>query len=50
LEDYLVAIERKAITSLRWKKTNGIKQPLPNSGGLYFRSFRYRLKKLNLDN
>jgi len=31
LEDYLAAIERKAITSLRWKKTNGIKQPLPNS-------------------
>jgi hypothetical protein len=48
LEGYLEAIERKAITSLCWKKTNGIKQPPPN--GWDFHSFRYRLKKLNLDN
>lgn len=48
LEDYLEDIERKAITAAleenRWNKTAAAKQL-----GLTFRSFRYRLKKLNLD-
>ncbi len=48
LEDYLEAIERKAITAAlaenSWNKTAAAKQL-----GLSFRSFRYRLKKLNLD-
>jgi two-component system, NtrC family, response regulator PilR len=49
LEDYLEKIERKAITAAleenKWNKTAAAKQL-----GLSFRSFRYRLKKLNLDN
>ncbi|MDO9107311.1 MAG: sigma-54 dependent transcriptional regulator [Methylovulum sp.] len=49
LEDYLEDIERKAIAVAleenRWNKTAAAKQL-----GLSFRSFRYRLKKLNLDN
>lgn len=49
LEDYLEAIERKAITLAleenKWNKTATAKQL-----GLSFRSFRYRLKKLDLDN
>jgi len=49
LEDYLENIERKAITVAleenKWNKTAAAKQL-----GLSFRSFRYRLKKLNLDN
>jgi two-component system response regulator PilR (NtrC family) len=48
LEEYLEKIERKAITAAleenRWNKTAAAKQL-----GLSFRSFRYRLKKLNLD-
>jgi len=48
LEDYLEDIERKAIAVAleenRWNKTAAAKQL-----GLSFRSFRYRLKKLNLD-
>ncbi len=48
LEDYLDAIERKAITSAleenKWNKTAAAKQL-----GLTFRSFRYRLKKLNME-
>ncbi len=48
LEDYLDAIERKAITVAleenKWNKTAAAKQL-----GLSFRSFRYRLKKLNLE-
>jgi two-component system, NtrC family, response regulator PilR len=48
LEDYLEKIERKAITDAleenKWNKTAAAKQL-----GLSFRSFRYRLKKLNLD-
>ncbi|MDD2724817.1 MAG: sigma-54 dependent transcriptional regulator [Methylovulum sp.] len=49
LEDYLEDIERKAISAAlednKWNKTAAAKQL-----GLSFRSFRYRLKKLNLDN
>lgn len=49
LEDYLEAIERKAIALAleenKWNKTAAAKQL-----GLSFRSFRYRLKKLKLDN
>jgi len=49
LEDYLEAIEKKAITFAleenKWNKTAAAKQL-----GLSFRSFRYRLKKLELDN
>ena len=49
LEDYLEEIERKAITLAlkenKWNKTAAAKQL-----GLSFRSFRYRLKKLDLDN
>ena len=49
LEDYLEAIEKKAITLAleenKWNKTAAAKQL-----GLSFRSFRYRLKKLDLDN
>ena len=49
LEDYLEAIERKAITLAleenKWNKTAAAK-----TLGLSFRSFRYRLKKLDLDN
>jgi two-component system response regulator PilR (NtrC family) len=49
LEDYLETIERKAITLAleenKWNKTAAAKQL-----GLSFRSFRYRLKKLDLDN
>ena len=49
LEDYLEAIERKAITLAleenKWNKTAAAKQL-----GLSFRSFRYRIKKLDLDN
>ncbi|EIC31314.1 sigma-54-dependent transcriptional regulator [Methylomicrobium album] len=48
LEDYLEAIERRAILHAleenRWNKTAAAKQL-----GLTFRSFRYRLKKLELD-
>lgn len=48
LEDYLEEIERKAIVLAleenKWNKTAAAKQL-----GLSFRSFRYRLKKLNLD-
>jgi two-component system response regulator PilR (NtrC family) len=48
LEDYLEAIERKAITLAleenKWNKTAAAKQL-----GLSFRSFRYRLKKLDLN-
>lgn len=48
LEDYLEDMERKAITTAleenRWNKTAAAKQL-----GLTFRSLRYRLKKLNLD-
>jgi two-component system response regulator PilR (NtrC family) len=49
LENYLEAIERKAIILAleenKWNKTAAAKQL-----GLSFRSFRYRLKKLDLDN
>jgi two-component system, NtrC family, response regulator PilR len=49
LEDYLESIERKAITFAleenKWNKTAAAKQL-----GLSFRSFRYRLKKLDLEN
>ncbi|MDD5273573.1 MAG: sigma-54 dependent transcriptional regulator [Methylovulum sp.] len=49
LEDYLEGIERKAISTAlednKWNKTAAAKQL-----GLSFRSFRYRLKKLNLEN
>ena len=48
LEDYLDGIERKAITVAlednKWNKTAAAKQL-----GLTFRSFRYRLKKLDMD-
>jgi two-component system response regulator PilR (NtrC family) len=48
LEDHLEAIERKAITQAlednKWNKTAAAKQL-----GLSFRSFRYRLKKLSLE-
>ena len=48
LEDYLEDIEKKALLRAleenRWNKTAAAKQL-----GLSFRSFRYRLKKLNLD-
>jgi two-component system, NtrC family, response regulator PilR len=48
LEDYLDGIERKAITAAleenKWNKTAAAKQL-----GLTFRSFRYRLKKLNME-
>jgi len=48
LEEYLVNLERRAITAAleenRWNKTAAAKQL-----GLTFRSLRYRLKKLNLD-
>ncbi len=48
LEDYLDAIERKAITVAleenKWNRTAAAKQL-----GLTFRSFRYRLKKLNME-
>jgi two-component system response regulator PilR (NtrC family) len=48
LEDYLEEIEKTAIMVAleenRWNKTAAAKQL-----GLSFRSFRYRLKKLNLD-
>ena len=49
LEDYLEEIERKAIAQSlkenKWSKTAAARQL-----GLSFRSFRYRLKKLDLDN
>lgn len=49
LENYLEDIERKAIANAleenKWNKTAAAKQL-----GLSFRSFRYRLKKLNLEN
>jgi two-component system response regulator PilR (NtrC family) len=49
LEDYLETIERQAILHAleenKWNKTAAAKQL-----GLSFRSFRYRLKKLELDN
>jgi two-component system response regulator PilR (NtrC family) len=49
LEDYLEGIEKQAIANAlednKWNKTAAAKQL-----GLSFRSFRYRLKKLNLDN
>jgi two-component system response regulator PilR (NtrC family) len=49
LEDYLETIERRAILHAleenKWNKTAAAKQL-----GLSFRSFRYRLKKLELDN
>jgi len=49
LEDHLETIERKAITTAleenKWNKTATAKQL-----GLSFRSLRYRLKKLDLDN
>lgn len=48
LEDYLEEIERKAIANAlednKWNKTAAAKQL-----GLSFRSFRYRLKKLNME-
>ncbi|MDO9162475.1 MAG: sigma-54 dependent transcriptional regulator [Methylococcaceae bacterium] len=48
LEDHLETIERKAITQAlednKWNKTAAAKQL-----GLSFRSFRYRLKKLRLE-
>lgn len=48
LEDYLEEIEKtaimKALEENKWNKTAAAKQL-----GLSFRSFRYRLKKLNLD-
>jgi two-component system, NtrC family, response regulator PilR len=48
LEDYLDGIERKAITTAleenKWNKTAAAKQLR-----LTFRSFRYRLKKLNME-
>jgi two-component system, NtrC family, response regulator PilR len=48
LEDYLDGIERKAITVAlddnKWNKTAAAKQL-----GLTFRSFRYRLKKLDME-
>jgi len=48
LENYLEQIEKKAIVLAleenKWNKTAAAKQL-----GLSFRSFRYRLKKLNLD-
>ena len=48
LEDYLEEIERKAISVAleenKWNKTAAAKQL-----GLTFRSFRYRLKKLNME-
>lgn len=48
LEDYLEGIERKAITTAleenKWNRTAAAKQL-----GLTFRSFRYRLKKLNME-
>ena len=48
LEDYLDGIERKAITTAleenKWNKTAAAKQL-----GLTFRSFRYRLKKLDME-
>lgn len=48
LEDYLDGIERKAITAAlednKWNKTAAAKQL-----GLTFRSFRYRLKKLDME-
>jgi len=48
LEDYLEGIERRAITHAlednKWNKTAAAKQL-----GLSFRSFRYRIKKLNLE-
>jgi two-component system response regulator PilR (NtrC family) len=48
LEEHLEAIERKAITQAlednKWNKTAAAKQL-----GLSFRSFRYRLKKLSLE-
>lgn len=47
LEDYLETIERRAITTAleenKWNRTAAAKQL-----GLTFRSFRYRLKKLNM--
>ena len=49
LEDYLETIEKNMLTRAlednRWNKTAAAKQL-----GLSFRSFRYRLKRLNLDN
>jgi two-component system response regulator PilR (NtrC family) len=49
LEDYLETIERQAIIQAleenKWNKTAAAKQL-----GLSFRSFRYRLKKLEMDN
>ncbi|MGR8999867.1 MAG: helix-turn-helix domain-containing protein, partial [Gammaproteobacteria bacterium] len=49
LEDYLEEIEKKVITLAlkenKWNKTAASKQL-----GLSFRSFLYRLKKLNLNN
>jgi two-component system, NtrC family, response regulator PilR len=49
LENYLQVIEKKAILQAleenKWNKTAAAKQL-----GLSFRSFRYRLKKLDLDN
>jgi len=48
LEDYLEEIEKKAIANAlednKWNKTAAAKQL-----GLSFRSFRYRLKKLNME-
>lgn len=48
LEDYLETIERRAITTAleenKWNRTAAAKQL-----GLTFRSFRYRLKKLNME-
>jgi len=48
LEEYLENLERRAITAAleqnRWNKTAAAKQL-----GLTFRSLRYRLKKMNLD-
>jgi two-component system, NtrC family, response regulator PilR len=48
LEDYLETIERRAISTAleenKWNRTAAAKQL-----GLTFRSFRYRLKKLNME-
>ncbi|MFZ2727604.1 MAG: sigma-54 dependent transcriptional regulator [Methylococcaceae bacterium] len=49
LEDHLEAIERKAI-AIALKENKGNKTAAAKQLGLSFRSFRYRLKKLNLNN
>jgi two-component system response regulator PilR (NtrC family) len=49
LEDHLEAIERKAI-AIALKENKGNKTAAAKQLGLSFRSFRYRLKKLDLNN